>query len=299
MNTWNRKSATFIERQQFCFLSNFMSKGNRSNHNEIAATAWRQRNADWWSEMKKAIQNLAKSTTPIDETSNFNDEAAGRLSHSDLHLKITAALEGKQKQQHAYHALANNYASLMCSFKMKFHSGRESITSSIFIQNKHEHLEHDTENAISLTNMRAAIHKLQPQDLEFPIPEKTTSHIGNDGPKEVMMEDPYGTTFHSCPNNIYHQLLDIIQMILTDQQYQYLIIQLKTYRLNDAQWNELKSTMNSHTDSFTDNQWIQVQNLLSHNRLNDGQFNIFTDMVDTSRQKLVLLHAGGGTGKHL
>ncbi len=141
----------------------------------------------------------------------------------------------------------------MCSFKIKFHSGKESITSSIFIQKKHEHLEDDTENAISLTKMRAAIHKLQPQDLEFPIPEKSTSHIGNDGPKEVMTEDPSGTTFHSCPNNIYHQLLDIIQMILIDLQYQYLITQLKTYRLNDAQWNGFKSTMNSHTDSFTDN----------------------------------------------
>jgi hypothetical protein len=127
----------------------------------------------------------------------------------------------KQKQQHAYHAFANNDASLMSSFKMKFHSGKESITSSIFIQNERKHLEDDTENAISLTKMRAAIHKLQPQDLEFPIPEKTTSHIGNDGPKEVMMKDPSGTTFHSCLNNIYHQLLDIIQMILTDQQYQY------------------------------------------------------------------------------
>ncbi len=82
--------------------------------------------------------------------------------------------------------------------------------------------------------------------------------------KKIMTDDPSGTTFHPCPNNIYHQLLDIIQMIFTDQQCQYLIIQLKIYRLNDAQWNEFKSTMNSHTDSFTDNQWNQVQNLLSH-----------------------------------
>ncbi len=141
-----------------------MSKGNRSNHNEIAATAWRQINADWWSEMKKAKQNLAKSTTPIDQTKNLNDDAAGKLSHSYLHRIITAALEGEKKQQHAYRALANKYASLMCSFKVKFHSGKESITSSIFIQNKREHLEDDTENAISLTKMRAAIHKLQPQD---------------------------------------------------------------------------------------------------------------------------------------
>jgi hypothetical protein len=60
MNTWNRKFATFIERQRFRFLSNFMSKGNQSNHNEIAATAWWQRNADWWSEMKKSKTKFSK-----------------------------------------------------------------------------------------------------------------------------------------------------------------------------------------------------------------------------------------------
>ncbi len=125
-------------------------------------------------------------TTPINQTTNLNDEAARRLRHSDLHRIITAALEGKQKQQHAYRVLANNYESLMSSFKMKFHSEKESITSSIFIQNGCEHLEDDTENAISLSKMRAAIHKLQPQDLEFPIPEKTTSHIGNSNVTAVL-----------------------------------------------------------------------------------------------------------------
>ncbi len=86
-----------------------------------------------------------------------------------------------------------------------------------------------------------------------------------------MTEDPSGSNLHPCPNNIYQQLLDIIQMVFTDQQYQDLIIQLKTCRLNDAQWNGFKSTINSHTNSFTDSQWIQVQDLLSHDRLNDGQ----------------------------
>ena len=112
--------------------------------------------------------------------------------------------------------------------------------------------------------MRAAIHKLQPQDLQFPISEKTTTHIGNDGPKEIMTEDSACSTLHPCLDYIYQQLLDIVQMTFTDQQYQYLITQLKTFRLNDAQWNGFKSTMNSHTNHFTDNQWIQVQNLISH-----------------------------------
>ena len=40
-----------------------------------------------------------------------------------------------------------------------------------------------------------------------------------------------------------------------------------------------------------------VNHLLSQNRLNDEQFGIFVDMLDTSTQKIVFLHAGGGTGK--
>jgi hypothetical protein len=46
-------------------------------------------------------------------------------------------------------------------------------------------------------------------------------------------------------------------------------------------------------------QWKTVFHLLSENRLNDKQFGFFVDMLDTSTQKLVLLHAGGGTGKNL
>ncbi len=42
-----------------------------------------------------------------------------------------------------------------------------------------------------------------------------------------------------------------------------------------------------------------VNHFLSQNRLNGEQFGFFVDMLDTSTQKLVLLHAGGGTGKKL
>jgi hypothetical protein len=40
INEWNKKSATFIERQHFCALSNFMTKGYQSSDNETAAFAW-------------------------------------------------------------------------------------------------------------------------------------------------------------------------------------------------------------------------------------------------------------------
>ena len=55
--------------------------------------------------------------------------------------------------------------------------------------------------------------------------------------------------------------------------------------------------MIDHRDGFTDDQWKMVFHLLSENRLKDEQFGIFVDMLDTSTQKLILLHAGGGTGK--
>ena len=36
MNEWNKTSATFIECQRFRVLSNFMTKGYQSSHNETA-----------------------------------------------------------------------------------------------------------------------------------------------------------------------------------------------------------------------------------------------------------------------
>jgi hypothetical protein len=72
---------------------------------------------------------------------------------------------------------------------------------------------------------------------------------------------------------------------------------MKLYHFTDEQWNILKSTLKDNKDGFTDDQWKMVNNLHSKNRLNDEQLEIFVDMLDTSTQKLVLLHAGRGTGK--
>ncbi len=55
--------------------------------------------------------------------------------------------------------------------------------------------------------------------------------------------------------------------------------------------------MIDNKDGFTDDQWKTVFHLSNENRLNDEHFGIFVDMLDNSTQKLVLLHAGGGTGK--
>jgi hypothetical protein len=118
INAWNKKSAIFIERQRFCLLSNFMKKGHRSSHNETAASAWHQQNADWWSEIKNKNHDThdpANSATTSGGVMDTDDEASGQLRSTDLHCLVAAALEGHEKQPTAYHALRNNYTSLMCA----------------------------------------------------------------------------------------------------------------------------------------------------------------------------------------
>jgi hypothetical protein len=77
VHEWGSNSATFIERQRFCFLSNFMSKGHQSSHNKTAATAWCQRNTDWWSEMKTAKHDTSPLAKAMDKATDLDDEAAG------------------------------------------------------------------------------------------------------------------------------------------------------------------------------------------------------------------------------
>jgi hypothetical protein len=85
--------------------------------------------------------------------------------------------------------------------------------------------------------------------------------------------------------------------MFTKKQFEYLIEIIQLYHFTDEQWNNLKAILVDYKDGFTDDQWKTVFHLLSENRLNDKLLGIFVDMLDTSTQNLVLLHAGGGTGK--
>jgi hypothetical protein len=72
---------------------------------------------------------------------------------------------------------------------------------------------------------------------------------------------------------------------------------MQLYHFTDEQCNNLKAILMDNQDGFTDDQWKMVSHLISDKRFNDKQFGIFVDMLDTLTQKLVLLHAGGGTKK--
>jgi hypothetical protein len=54
-----------------------MSKGHQSSHNKTTATAWRQRNTDWWSEMKTAKHDTSLLAKAMDKATDLDDKAAG------------------------------------------------------------------------------------------------------------------------------------------------------------------------------------------------------------------------------
>ena len=103
LNELNRKSATFIECQRYRSLSNLYPQDivavimklqllHGSNEMPTGGQKSKQKQTN------KKLFTSAKSTTPIDQTKHLDDEAAGKLSYSDLHRIITTALEGGYKQ---------------------------------------------------------------------------------------------------------------------------------------------------------------------------------------------------------
>jgi hypothetical protein len=71
-----------------------MSKGHQNSHNETAATAWHQCNANWWSEIKTTkSHNSPLKNKAMEEIDN---KAAGQLSSMELFCITAAALEGYQ-----------------------------------------------------------------------------------------------------------------------------------------------------------------------------------------------------------
>ncbi len=133
--------------------------------------------------------------------------------------------------------------------------------------------------------------------MEETVIEKPTSHPGTDGPNEIQIGDRRGVSSLLCMDETYRILLSISQAMFTKKQFQYFIETMQLYHFIEEQWNNLKAILIDNRDGFTDDQWKTVFDLLNEHRSNNKQFRIFVDILDTSTQKLVLLHAGGGRGK--
>ncbi len=124
-----------------------------------------------------------------------DDEAAGRLRSTDLNHIIVAALEGHEKQPIYYHALRNNYTSLMCASYMANDPYENVARSPIFKQQNIQTTNNLDSNSFSLSKMRSDIHKFKPEDLEEILIEKITSHPRTNGPNEIQIGDQRGVSF--------------------------------------------------------------------------------------------------------
>jgi hypothetical protein len=146
-----------------------------------------------------------------------DDEASGRLRSTDLHRIIVAALEGHEKQPIHYHALRNNYTSLMCASYMANHPNENVARSPIFKQQNIQSTKKLDDNSFSLSKMRSEVH---PEDLKETIIEKPTTPPRPNGPNEGNQR---GVSTFIYTNETYRILLGISQTMFTKKQFEYLI----------------------------------------------------------------------------
>jgi hypothetical protein len=142
--------------------------------------------------MKKTNHNThQQENSPTNRcgTMDTDDEAAGQLRRTDLHHIIVAALEGHEKQPIHYHALRNNYTSLMCASYMANHPYKNVARSPIYKQQNIQSTNNLDDNSFSLSKMKSEIHKLKPEDLEETIIEKPLTHSRTNGPNETQIRD--------------------------------------------------------------------------------------------------------------
>jgi hypothetical protein len=90
-------------------------------------------------------------------------------------------LEGhdRDKQCLATRALSNNYTSLMCSSNLTHCIHEATPPSPVLMQPNILDNAKLSENVSSLKDMRTAIHKLLPENLENPIKENVASTSGD------------------------------------------------------------------------------------------------------------------------
>jgi hypothetical protein len=106
LNQWDRRIETLVNRQRFRIIDNLLSKTNRNSRNEQLATWWRNRCAQFWSELGHQDGGHNGTNLPTDEhnghhkakaadgtrnhgNEEVDNEAEGNLSYMEL-LKLTS-----------------------------------------------------------------------------------------------------------------------------------------------------------------------------------------------------------------
>jgi hypothetical protein len=150
----------------------------------------------------------------------------------------------------------------MCSSNLTHRIYEATPPSPVFMQHNIFDNTKLSKNISSLKDMRTAIHKLLPEDLENPIKENVAFTSGDQGPNEGPIEDHSGTTLVSCTCGAYQELFEIVHKAFSVEQFEYLIHQIWKYPFTDEQWSKLKTELDCCRLRFTNCQWDQLSHLL-------------------------------------
>ena len=108
----------------------------------------------------------------------------------------------------------------MCASNLTHCIHKATPPSPVFMQHKILDNAKLSENVSSLKDMRTAIHKLLPENLENYIKENVASTSGDQGPDEGPIEDHSGTTLVSCTCDAYQELFDIVNTAFLVEQFE-------------------------------------------------------------------------------
>jgi hypothetical protein len=200
-------------------------------------------------------QQLFRKNKVIEEIDN---KAAGQLSSMELYHITAAASEGHQMHRLAYRALMDNYNSLMgiSNLRDSVPCNVDPATSPIFSQHNFSSDPELRENNTTLKDMRTAIHKLLPEELENATEEEDVPSItGDQGPNEDSFASHTGVAHLSFTSDAFQELLTIIQENFSMAEFEHCIDQISIYRLTDKQCAKFKTELDCHRFRFTHHQW--------------------------------------------
>jgi hypothetical protein len=114
IDQWDRRSASLVKRQRFRMIDNFISKENRNSQNKVFSGQWRERCAEYWSDLfegedtRPSLRGHTRAqemqdAADMDENNNCTDcEAASKLKYEELfNLTSLIATTGMDEKRSA------------------------------------------------------------------------------------------------------------------------------------------------------------------------------------------------------
>jgi hypothetical protein len=236
LHKWDRRTAALVNRQRFRYINNLMCKGNRSSRNEQIASSWRERNADWWSELSgHNFQATGKSKETEDMF--MDNEAGAKLTSKELHQLTCAIVAGKDLEKGSHIASLQN----MC---VKLHSpvnqitqkptqGQETSDDTATQQVVFQRPTDDNGGTTGLIPLSLA--QIKKQIYEMTLPDGSvdgttaTTHTGNEtGPMEIdlggqRLNQSTTTSNEHTPSTLTDEQQSVVTKFMVDVNEQKLI----------------------------------------------------------------------------